>query len=149
MGAGTSATEIIFFIVSVVIALGVAGAIFTNIQPLTSAANMGSRTLSEQLKTDITVINDPERIPYSGGNYTFYVKNTGKEDLSSEDISVLIDGVFIPDSNLTKTILSGNTMWRIGDVLEINVKDTLASGSYNLRVITGNGVEDSFDFRIG
>jgi len=148
MGAGTSATEIIFFIVSVVIALGVAGAIFTNIQPLTSAANMGSRTLSEQLRTDITVINDPELIPHSGGNYTFYVKNTGYEELSTNDISVLINGVFIPDSSVTKTILSGNIMWRTGDVLQLNVSTSLSSGSHNLRVITDNGVEDSFDFRI-
>lgn len=148
MGAGASATQIIFFIVSVVIALGVAGALVTTIQPLTSAANMGSKTLSGQMKTDITVINDPELIPFSNGNYTFYVKNTGNEELSTNDISVLINGVFIPDNSLTKTMLSGNTMWRIGDVMQLNVSTSLSSGSHNLRVITFNGVEDSFAFRI-
>lgn len=148
MGAGTSATHMIFFIISVVIALGVAAALFANIQPLTTAANAGSKTLSEQMKTDITVINDPEIIPFSDGNYTFYVKNTGKEELPNIDISVIINGVIIPDSIVTKTILSGNPMWRAGDVLEIKVATAIGSGSNNLRVITYNGVEDSFDFRI-
>jgi flagellar protein FlaG len=148
MGAGTSATHMVFFIVSVVIALGVAAALFANIQPLTSAANTGSKTLSEQMRTDITVINDPELIPFSDGNYTFYVKNTGKEDLPNIDISVIINGVIIPDSIVTKTILSGNPMWRAGDVLEIKVATALGSGSHNFRIITYNGVEESFNFRI-
>ncbi|MDW7726444.1 MAG: flagellar protein G [Candidatus Methanoperedens sp.] len=148
MGAGTSATHIIFFIVSVVVALGVVGALYANIQPLTSAANVGSKTLSEQLRTDITVINDPELIPFSDGNYTFYVKNTGREDLPNVDLSVLINGIIIPDSSVTKTILSGNIMWRAGDVMEIKVATALGTGSHTLRIITYNGIEDSFRFRI-
>lgn len=148
MGAGTSATHIIFFIVSVVVALGVVGALYANIQPLTSAANVGSKTLSEQLRTDITVINDPELIPFSDGNYTFYVKNTGREDLPNVDLSVLVNGVIIPDSSVTKTILSGNIMWRAGDVMEIKVATALDTGSHTLRIITYNGIEDSFRFRI-
>ncbi len=90
MGAGTSATHIIFFIVSVVISLGVAGALFMNVQSISNAATAGSKTLSEQLKTDITVINDPDSIPNSSGVYTFYVKNTGQVDLSAAHITVLI-----------------------------------------------------------
>ncbi|KCZ71134.1 putative archaeal flagellar protein G [Candidatus Methanoperedens nitroreducens] len=147
MGADTSATHIIFFITSVVIALSVTGAIFLNIQSLTSAANAGSKTLSEQLKTDITIINDPENIPYSGNYYTFYVKNTGKEDLLTDYITILINGVVVSDANLDKTIIGGGVMWRTGDVLMINATVTLASGSHNIRVITGNGIEDSFNFR--
>ena len=111
MGAGTSATHIIFFIVSVVISLGVAGALFMNVQSISNAATMGSKTLSEQLKTDITVINDPDTIPSSGGVYTFYVKNTGKIALSTAYITLLIDGTVVPDNSLSKTILEGGTVW--------------------------------------
>lgn len=148
MGAGTSATHIIFFIVSVVISLGVAGALFMNVQSISNAATVGSKTLSEQLKTDITVINDPATIPYSGGIYTFYVKNTGQEDLSAAHITVLIDGTFVPSGNLSKTIIEGDTMWQTGDVLMINATVTIASGSHKIRVMTDNGVEDEFEFRI-
>lgn len=148
MGAGASATQMIFFITSVIIALGVVGALFLNVQSISSAATIGSKTLSEQLKTDITVINDPENIPYADtNNYTFYVKNTGKEDLSTQYITVLIDGSLVPDGNLNKTILNGDAMWIPGDVLQINATVSLGAGSHNLRVITENGIEDSFEFR--
>ncbi len=147
MGAGTSATHIIFFIVSVVISLGVAGALFMNVQSISNAATAGSKALSEQLKTDITVINDPDSIPYSGEAYTFYVKNTGQEDLSVAYITVLIDGTFVPVGNLNKTIIGRGTMWQKGDVLMINATVTIEPGSHKIRVIAENGVEDEFEFR--
>lgn len=149
MGAGASATQMIFFITSVIIALGVVGALFMNIQSLTSAATIGSKTLSEQLKTDITVINDPQIIPYDSGtgNYTFYVKNTGKEELGINYITLIIDGKVF--SNTGQTILGSDDMWFAGDVLSINVtiSPSLAQGSHNLRVIAENGIEDEFAFR--
>jgi flagellar protein FlaG len=150
MGAGTSATHIIFFIVSVVISLGVAGALFMNVQSISNAAVAGSKTLSEQLKTDITVINDPDTIPYDSSSriYTFYVKNTGQADLSATHITVLIDGTFVPSGTLNKTIIEEDTMWQQGDVLKINATVTIAPGSHKIRVMTDNGVEDEFEFRI-
>lgn len=148
MGADTSATHMIFFIVSVVISLGVAGALFMNVQSISNAATMGSKMLSEQLKTDITVINDPDTIPNPGGiAYTFYVKNTGKVTLSTAYITVLIDGTVVPDNSLSKTIIGGGVAWQTGDVLQINVTATIASGSHKIRVIAENGVEDEFEFR--
>ena len=148
MGAGASATQMIFFITSVIIALGVVGALFLNVQTVSTAATMGTKTFSQQLRTDITIINDPEIIPNPSGTiYTFYVKNTGKEDLSTQYITVLIDGSLVPDGNLDKTILNGDAMWIPGDVLEINATASIGAGSHSLRVITENGVEDSFEFR--
>lgn len=147
MGASTSATHILFFIVSVVIALSVGEALFMNIQSISSAATLGSKTLSEQLKTDITVINDPEVIPHSNGNYTFYIKNTGKKELFIDYITVVIDGIIVPESNLAKTVIGGDVVWQTGDVLMINTSVSLETGSHNLRVITDNGIEDVFEFR--
>jgi len=148
MGAGASATQMVFFISSVIIALSVVGAIFMNVQSLSSAVIIGSKTLSEQLKTDITVINDPEMIPNPGGIiYTFYVKNTGVQDLGTKYISVIIDGTIILDNNLNKTIIEGGQTWLTGDVLMINATVSLDPGNHNLRIITSNGIEDTFLFR--
>lgn len=148
MGAGASATQLVFFITSVIIALSVVGGLFMNIQSISSAAIFGSKTLSEQLKTDITIINDPEMIPNSGDVYTFYVKNTGKEELGIQYINVIIDGTIVTDSNLNKTILEGDPMWLTGDILKINATASIEAGSHKLRVITENGIEDTFSFRI-
>jgi len=148
MGAGASATQMVFFITSIIIALSVVGAIFLNIQSISSAAIVGSKTFAEQLKTDITIISDPEMIPYSNYNYTFYVKNTGKENLGIQYITVIIDGTIVADSNLNKTILGNDPMWLSGDVLQINATTSLSASSHNIRVITNNGIEDTFSFRI-
>jgi flagellar protein FlaG len=146
MGAGASATQMVFFISSVIIALSVVGAIFMNVQSLSSAVIVGSKTLSEQLKTDITVINDPEIIPNSSRLiHTFYVKNTGIQELDTNYITLIIDGTMV--TNLNKTILEGGQTWLTGDVLMINATVPLAAGNHNLRVITANGIEDTFPFR--
>jgi flagellar protein FlaG len=146
MGAGTSATQMVFFITSVIIALSVVGAIFMNVQSLSSSMIVGSKTLSEQLKTDITVINDPEIIPNTSGQYyKFYVKNTGIQELDTNYITLIIDGTMV--TNLNKTILEGGQTWLTGDVLMINATVPLAAGNHNLRVITANGIEDTFPFR--
>jgi len=147
MGAGESATQMIFFISSVIIALSVVGAIFMNVQSLSSAVIIGSKTLSEQLKTDITVINDPEIIPYSSGKYTFYIKNTGVQELGTKYITLIIDVTIVPDNDLNKTIIEGSQVWLTGDVLRINATVSLTAGDHNLRIITSNGIEDSFPFR--
>jgi flagellar protein FlaG len=147
MGAGASATQMVFFIASVIIALSVVGAIFVNVQSLSSAVTIGSKTLTEQLKTDITVINDPDFTQYSSGNYTFYVKNIGAQEISTKYINVILDGELIPDSDLDKTII-GDQTWQTGDVLKINATiDELEGVNHNLRIITANGIEDTFLFR--
>lgn len=148
MGAGTSATEVIFFITSVIVALSVVGALYMNIESISSAVNVGSNTLTGQLKTDITIINDPELIPYTNGNYSFYVKNTGKEELGMQYITVIIDGAIINNDYLNKTIISSSDPVMLsGDVLQINVFTSLQAGSHSIRVITENGIEDTFSFR--
>lgn len=151
MGAETSSTHLIFFIVAMIIAAGVAGVIYTNVNAVVNSTQSASSTLSKQLQTDITIINDPGNIPKSGDIYTFYVKNTGKSTLTTELVSVLINGVYIPDDDVQKTVIDGGItpVWRTSEVLQLDV--TYASmplGDNDLRVITENGVDDFLEFTI-
>ena len=151
MGAETSSTHLIFFIVAMIIAAGVAGVIYTNVNAVANATQSAGNTLSQQLQTDITIINDPGNIPKSGDIYTFYVKNTGKSTLTTELVSVLINGVYIPDDDVQKTVIGGGTttVWRTSEVLQLDVTyASMPSGDNNLRLITENGVDDSFEFTI-
>ena len=151
MGAETSSTHLIFFIVAMIIAASVAGMIYTNVNAVVNSTQSASSTLSRQLQTDITIINDPGNIPKSGDIYTFYVKNTGKSTLTTELVSVLINGVYIPDDDVQKTVIDGGItpVWRTSEVLQLDV--TYASmplGDNDLRVITENGVDDFLEFTI-
>ncbi len=125
--------------------------IYTNVNAVANATQSAGNTLSQQLQTDITIINDPCNIPINGNVYTFYVKNTGKSTLTTELVSVLINGVYIPDDDVQKTVIGGGTttVWRTSEVLQLNVTyASMPSGDNNLRLITENGVDDSFEFTI-
>ena len=151
MGAETSSTHLIFFIVAMIIAAGVAGVIYTNVNAVANATQSAGNTLSQQLQTDITIINDPGNIPKSGNVYTFYVKNTGKKTLTTELVSVLVNGVYIPDEDVQKTVIGGGTTttWQPTDVLQLDISyPGMPNGDNYLRVITENGVDDSLEFTI-
>ncbi|NPE31869.1 flagellar protein G, partial [Methanococcoides sp. SA1] len=119
---------------------------------LTSATVSNGKVLSEQLKTDITIISDPELIPYDNTTeqYTFYAKNTGKTELDSEYLDVLIDGLYVYPDELDISLFDQDVLWRPGDLLMINVTVTepLSDGDHRLLIAAENGRSDSMDFRI-
>ncbi len=132
-----------------ILASGVVAVVFTNFNAVTDSSRQGAGTLSKQLKTDITIINDPAKIPASGNYYTFYIKNTGKSTLAPEHVTVLINGEVVPDANVSKTILGGGTTWRSVDVLALNVTFAgMPAGDNTVRIITENGIDDEMDFTI-
>jgi len=146
LGAETSTTHLIFFIMAMILAASVAGVVYVNVNAIKDATREGGNTLSKQMKTDITIINDPSNIPNAGGVYSFYVKNTGKSNLAQEHVTVLINGVVIQDGDVNKSVIGGSAVWRPADVLQLNVTNTSMLSNNNIRVITENGIEDSFDF---
>ncbi|GFO97191.1 flagellin [groundwater metagenome] len=146
MGADTSSTHLIFFIAALVLAASVVGVVFVNFNSISNAALEGGNRLSKQLKTDITIISDPANIPNSSGNYTFYVKNTGRITLAPEHVTVLINGIVIPDSGVNKTVIGGSTVWRPSDVLQLNVTYLIPSGDNSIKVVTEHGIDDTMEF---
>ncbi|MFH0903938.1 MAG: flagellar protein G [Methanobacteriota archaeon] len=147
---GESITHLIFFIGAIIIAVGVIGVVTTNVQSISTSYGMGSKTLADQLKTDITIINDPAIIPYISSNYCFFVKNTGKNTLDPTTVNMFVDGKFI---NLTNnwTIMDnpGSTQWYATYVLRLNYTTTqfTAGTDHSVRVVAGNGVFDTMAFR--
>jgi flagellar protein FlaG len=147
LGAETSATHLIFFIMAMILAASVAGVVYVNVNAIKDATNAGGNTLSKQLKTDITIINDPGNIPSAGNVYSFYVKNTGKTNLAQSQVTVIINGIVIPDADVNKTVIVGSSVWRPTDVLQLDVTYASMPAENNIRVITENGIEDTLDFK--
>jgi len=146
---GESITHLIFFIAAIVIAVGVIGVVTTNVQSITASYSMGSKSLADQLKTDITIINDPAAIPYSANNYSFFVKNTGASILDPSTVNMFVDGNYT--RNLTYSVMEGGTSWSPTCVLMLNYSilknPVLSSGDHTVRVVAGNGVFDTMAFR--
>lgn len=149
--ADTAITHMIFFIAAIIIAMGVVTVLSADIQSMVSSSSVGSRLLSEQMRTDITIVNDPSVIPYdaSANHYTFYAKNTGKTELTPEFITVLVDGFLIESTDMDIGLPDGDVVWRPGDVLVINVTtspDPLEAGDHRILVAAENGKSGGMNF---
>src|SRR3989337_2819310 len=146
---GEGITHLIFFIGAIVIAVGVIGVVTTNVQSITASYGMNSRTLADQLRTDITIINDPEKILLVSNNYSFFVKNTGQSTLDPATVNMFVDGKYT--QNLTYTIMDGGSSWYPTYVLRLNYSTNnnppLSGIDHSVRVVAGNGVFDTMVFR--
>lgn len=149
--ADTAITHMIFFIAAIIIALGVVAVLTVNVQSITSSTSVSSKVMAEQIRTDITVISDPEMIPYNSNtkHYTFYAKNTGKTELAPDYINVLLDGIFVSPNDMTLELTDQDVIWRPGDLLVINVSVTepLDAGDHRIHVAVENGKSDTMSFK--
>ncbi len=163
--ASVPVSHLILFIASLVIAAGVVGTVTTGVDRVSSAVNDGSLDATEQLRTDITVISDPNGGVYNAsegddGNVTLLLKNTGTQRLAADGsgVEVVFDGRFVRPSAKSGEVVSadGATAWSRGDVLELTIDldavdgvDSLDTEASDHRVyLTINGDEELFQFRV-
>jgi len=157
MTAGGPASELIMFIVAVIIAGSVAGALAYVTNDLANSMKDRGTMLADSLRVDFAIINDPSKIPVSGTGpytYTFYVKNIGKDSIafSSNSIQVFIDGNIIPPANLTFTDVNGNSISSLdpGEVgaIQVTLGNALDPGYHRIQVVLENGKERVLVFKI-
>ncbi|MEZ5334886.1 MAG: flagellar protein G [Methanolobus sp.] len=150
--AETAITHMIFFIAAIILAMSVVALITADVQSMISSSGASSKLLSEQMRTDITIVNDPEVIPYDGGSnkYTFYAKNTGKTELVPEYVTVIVDGILIEPTDVDIALVDGDVIWRPGEILTMNVSTTpapLEAGDHRILVAAENGKSGSMSFK--
>ncbi len=140
MGLSTSATHIIFFIASVVLAASFVGIAASAIVNLSNGIEDRGDMLANQLSADFKIINDPERM--SNNPLILYLKNTGKVPLSTQHITVLIDGIDVDNCTVNKDT------WLPGETLKLTVNVNLSPGDHVVKVVLENGISDTFYFRV-
>ncbi|MDK2825343.1 flagellar protein FlaG [Methanolobus vulcani] len=151
-GAETAVTHMIFFIAAMVLAISVVVLISGNVQSMIASSSASSKLVSQQMRTDITIVNDPEIIPYDGvsGKYTFYAKNTGKTELAPEYVTVLVDGILIEPVDVNAALTDGDIVWRPGEILTLNVTTNpspLEIGDHRVLVAADNGKSGAMSFK--
>ncbi|WP_299331422.1 flagellar protein G [Haloplanus sp.] len=147
--ASVSASHLILFIASMVIAAGVAGTFTQGVSRLSQGIEDQSLEVSEEVRTDIEVISDAGSPVYnnSSKDVTLLVKNTGTSDIppDSRFVEILVDGEY--RTNVTLTVVDGEE-WRPNNVVRIVVSDiNLSQGDHRAKVIV-NGDEEVFAFRV-
>ena len=149
--ASVSASHLIIFIASVLVAASVAGTITNTVGDLSGAMTEQGVDVSNEVRTDIEIISDPGASVYDrdgNGNVTLLVKNTGSNRLPAraDGLDVILDGRL--KGNVTVTVVSGDDLevWGPGDVVRVEIDaPTLASGDHRVQ-LTLNGDQEVFRF---
>ena len=146
--ASVSASHLILFIASLVIAAGVAGTFTQGISRLSDGIDDQSLEVSEEVRTDIEVISDAGSPVYnnSTNTVTLLVKNTGTADIPADSrfIEILVDGRY--RTNVTITVVDGE-MWQPNNVIRLEIGGAdLSPGDHRVKLIV-NGDEEVFRFR--
>jgi len=148
---GTSASHAIFFIASLIVATAVAGVFMGTTMRFSNDLKTKGNAYSNQMNTEVTIINDPSAMPYNSTNQTLilYVKNIGSTSLYPNVTRVLIDGNYSMSNNLTFKLLDGASAWSNEVTLEITVGNcTLTSGDHKAKVIVEHGRYATLAFKI-
>lgn len=148
---GTSASHAIFFIASLIVATAIAGVFMGTSIKFSNDLKTKGNAYSNQINTEVTIINDPSAMPYDSTNQTLilYVKNVGTTSLFPNITRVLIDGNYSASANLTFRLLDGATSWSNEVTLEITVGNcTLISGDHKAKVIVEHGKSTTLSFKI-
>ncbi|QSG07040.1 flagellar protein G [Halapricum desulfuricans] len=149
--ASVSASHLILFIASVLVAASVAGTITNTVGRLSAGVSEQGDALSQDVRTDVEVISDSGAQIYNrtgDGNVTLLVKNTGSRILpaNGDQLTVLLDGAF--QSAIEVTVVDGEDpdSWRPGDVVRVEfAAPNLGSGDRRVKVSI-NGDEEVFRF---
>ena len=161
--ASVPVSHLILFIASLVIAAGVVGTVTTGVDRVSSAVDDAGLDATEQLRTDVTVISDPNAGVYNASgnnNVTLLIKNTGTYRLAPDGsgLDIVFDGHFVRPNATSGELVSadGATAWSRGDVLELTIDldemadvDGLDEEASDHRVyLSINGDEELFQFRV-
>lgn len=144
----TSATHAIFFIISILVAVALAGVMYVVVMDFSESLEDKSDRLVENMETDIAIANDERVVPYRNATLSIYVMNTGRRALNPDELVVFVDGSF---RNLTgHAFFNNESYWSPGTTVNLSVRaENLSYDSdHTLKVIMKNGNEDRMVFRL-
>jgi len=157
--SGVSASTLVIFIASILVAAGVAGTLVATVGDISNSAETKGDAITESIDADFEILNDG-----GGGNFykdgadtniTFYVRNTGSNALfqNKNDINVLINGQFVASDKLAIDSVANDDgsadAWSQKEVLEIVVSlDRELNGSDNRLTVSTKGTERSIEFSV-
>ena len=149
--ASVSASHLIIFIASLVIAAGVVGTLTTGVDRVSSAIDDRSLDVSQQVRMDMVIINDPgaESAYTQGEDLTLYVRNTGSQGVPIEAsaVDIVFNGQFVSNGEITMNDANGDAnVWRPNDVIEITITNPDIQSGDNRLLLTVNEDQETFEF---
>ena len=147
MGFSLSGAHIIFFVGAIIVAGTVSGVFTVVTIDLSSSLSEKGERLNDLLDTEFIIINDPEKIPLSSGNYIFYLKNIGNNKIITTNVTfqIFLDGNIIGIENY---IFSDESI-SPSEFTSLNISQSLfAAGYHKLKLVGPYSIFDEFIFEI-
>lgn len=159
--SGVSASTLVIFIASILVAAGVAGTLVTTVGDISTSAETQGDAVTDSIDANIELLNDG-----GGSNFyvednfaaghaaeiTLYARNTGTTILvkNETELDVLVNGLFIDASSMNITSMNGDDTsraWVEDEVIEIVIElDEPLNGSGNRVTVAPQGAEKSVEF---
>ena len=113
---------------------------------------MGERASTEARRT-YTLIAVVEGSGDGSGNVWVYVKNIGRTSLDVNGFDVFVNGVLVGPcngENVSCLDETGDYVLSPEEIMEVNITGVSGSpGTYTVKVLTENGVSDSYEVVVG
>ena len=150
MGADSLASTLLMFIAVMLMTVAVITLLENYISETSGVVSAKQKSMISQLQTDISIIEVNSTSTWS----RIYVKNIGSNDLATRCINVIVEKelltnasfqVLDPDTNEQMT-----TTWASTKTILINAthSDLSTGTTHEVKVITCNGISDSYIFSI-
>ncbi len=120
---GRSATEMIWFMVSVIVAISLMGVFVGIAYQYSDTIQQNARGEAADYKVNVEIINDPRDVPYDDedGELTIYAKNTGTYELDKDQSLVIVNGEPHAEDELEIEMMGDSSAWTQGSVARINI----------------------------
>lgn len=144
MGFETSVVLTIFFVSVMIMATMSYTTISSSNDLLSSSADEHYSLINKKLHTDVRIVGSSAIIHNSTYQLSLEVLNTGSETLRSDELEVLVDGVYKPYSLAS----NATTTWTPQTSVALNIYDLSGFGDHRLKVVTENGICDYYSYNI-
>lgn len=149
--ASVSASHLIIFIASLVIAAGVVGTLTTGVDRLNTAIDDRSLDVTQQVRMDMAIVSDPgAEYDSTDDEVSVYVRNTGSQGVPIEPsaVDVVFNGQYIGNDDLEIQDANGDAdVWRSDQVVNITVTNADINDGDNRLQLSVNEDEETFEFR--
>src|SRR5882672_10236900 len=111
--AAQAASELIFFIGSVLVSAALVGVFFTSVSQISGSIEQTANRSAAEFESSVQILNDPAHVAYnnSGQVFTLWVKNTGARPLAVNSTVVFIDNRSFANNSFVASFVGNLTVW--------------------------------------
>ncbi len=148
--AAQAASEMIFFVGSVVISAALVGVFFAAVSSVSDSIQQNAASAAASLDTSVKILNDPGHVAYNNTsqNFTLWVKNTGSRPLSVNHTIMLLDNLTVANTSYAWAFVGNYAAWgpQVTVVFTLTGVNLTASTDHFLKVIAQFGASDKQEF---